>query len=92
MVEKIVTPGVHLPAGGHTGQAVGVTVIKGYRMFRQTLEIRRLGPGISAGEQVPPVKGIDPHHYHYRFHTDPLETSAFDRTYHNTFDKVFLDE
>jgi hypothetical protein len=69
-VKKIVAPGVQFPAGGHTGQAAGVTIIKSYGMFGQALEIRRPGPGTAVGGQMPPVKGIE--HHHYRFHIRSL--------------------
>jgi hypothetical protein len=65
-VKKIVTPGVQFPAGGHTGQAAGVTIIKGYGMFRQTPEVGRPGPVAAVGGQMPPVKRIE--HHHYCFH------------------------
>jgi hypothetical protein len=87
-VEEIVTAGVQFPAGGHAGETSGITIVKGDGMFRQTLEIRRLGPGAAVGGQMPPVKGIE--HHHYRFHINSFAVLTFDGTYHNTFDKIFL--
>jgi hypothetical protein len=46
-MEEIVTPGMKLPPGGHTGKASGITAVKTTGFFTQARKIRRMNPGIA---------------------------------------------
>jgi hypothetical protein len=65
-VEKVITPGMEFPAGGHTGETAGIAAVKTEGSFPQAPEIRGMDPGIAVIREKMPVQGVK--HHHYRFH------------------------
>ena len=61
-MKKIRSPGMEVAARRHAWHGTNVTVIKGDRSFRQSLEVGSMRPVAAVGGQHVPVQGIEHHH------------------------------
>ena len=65
-VEEIVSAGVKLPPGRHTGHAAHISVVKHAGLLRQPGKVRRMDPIAAVAGKIMAIEGVE--HDHDRSH------------------------